>query len=101
VSHSFYITVNYIATLKGCVFDCKHVSDGFVCDDNGGKVCTTICGDKTRAGDEECDDGNNRNGDGCSAKCGIEDNWGCDENGVYGARFGGQEFALEECWWDS
>lgn len=82
----------------GCVFDCKHVSKGFVCDDDGGKVCTTVCGDKVRAGDEECDDGNNKAGDGCSPKCIIEDNWGCDDNGVCDGKCGDGVIAgFEEC----
>jgi cysteine-rich repeat protein len=31
--------------------------------------CETICGDGKLAGKEECDDGNNTSGDGCSAAC--------------------------------
>ncbi|MGN1072573.1 MAG: DUF4215 domain-containing protein [Bradymonadia bacterium] len=36
-------------------------------------VCSTSCGDGIRMPDEECDDGNNKSGDGCSAGCTIED----------------------------
>ena len=35
----------------------------------GGGVCTEICGDGLNFGNFECDDGNNRNGDGCSSRC--------------------------------
>ncbi|MFH1670630.1 MAG: DUF4215 domain-containing protein, partial [Patescibacteria group bacterium] len=34
--------------------------------------CSPICGDGLVVGDEECDDGNTRNGDGCSSTCRIE-----------------------------
>ena len=32
-------------------------------------ICTPICGDNLKVGPEECDDGNTKNGDGCSANC--------------------------------
>lgn len=32
-----------------------------------------VCGDGVFAGDEECDDGNNDNGDGCAADCTLEE----------------------------
>jgi len=31
------------------------------------------CGDSDRAADEECDDGNTRNGDGCDSQCRVEE----------------------------
>ncbi len=31
-----------------------------------------LCGDSTKEGDEECDDGNTQNGDGCTAQCLLE-----------------------------
>jgi cysteine-rich repeat protein len=43
----------------------------------GGGVCTEICGDGLDFGSYECDDGNIRNGDGCSSKCKLEKNYGC------------------------
>jgi len=47
--------------------------DGLVdCADSdcaGGPVCTPVCGDGVVAGSEACDDGNNTDGDGCSATC--------------------------------
>ncbi|MCA9770837.1 MAG: DUF4215 domain-containing protein [Myxococcales bacterium] len=48
--------------------------------DMGGAILAALggpppvsCGDGTRQGAEECDDGNNRNDDGCSATCLIEE----------------------------
>lgn len=43
----------------------------------GGGVCTEICGDGLDFGSYECDDGNTRNGDGCSSRCVIEKDYGC------------------------
>ena len=36
-----------------------------------------VCGDGTRQGTEECDDGNTENGDGCSSECTVENGWDC------------------------
>ena len=33
------------------------------------------CGDKLKLGVEQCDDGNNSDGDGCSANCSVEEGW--------------------------
>ena len=44
--------------------------------------CAEICGDGVRRNDE-CDDGNNRDGDGCSSQCKIEDEWRCSGGGKY------------------
>lgn len=35
--------------------------------------CNSTCGDGSRAGREECDDGNTESGDGCSSNCVFED----------------------------
>lgn len=35
------------------------------------------CGNGKRASSEECDDGNNENGDGCSSVCKNEANFQC------------------------
>jgi cysteine-rich repeat protein len=40
-------------------------------------TCKVTCGDNTRDSNEECDDGNTRNGDGCSSLCLIETGFGC------------------------
>jgi len=42
-------------------------------------VCVTVavCGDGVMAGAETCDDGNNVNGDGCSATCQVENGYTC------------------------
>ncbi len=41
-------------------------------------VETGTCGDGSKAGSEECDDGNTNNEDGCSSECLIETDWQCD-----------------------
>uniref|UniRef100_A0A0G4HWB0 EGF-like domain-containing protein n=1 Tax=Chromera velia CCMP2878 TaxID=1169474 RepID=A0A0G4HWB0_9ALVE len=44
-----------------------------------GKSCNIpACGDGIWASTEACEDGNNANGDGCSALCQIEKGWSCD-----------------------
>ncbi|HEX6765594.1 MAG TPA: DUF4215 domain-containing protein, partial [Polyangiaceae bacterium] len=43
----------------------------------GGSPDGDTCGDGT-VGDDECDDGNRRSGDGCSSTCEREDGWRCD-----------------------
>lgn len=44
------------------------------CDDEG---CRSVCGDGLVLG-EECDDGNLRDGDGCSRSCGVERGFTCE-----------------------
>ncbi|CAK77685.1 unnamed protein product (macronuclear) [Paramecium tetraurelia] len=38
------------------------------------------CGDAYKTTFEQCDDGNRDNGDGCSNKCMIEENWNCNQD---------------------
>ncbi len=52
------------------------LNPGEQCDDGNRKdgdgcsqLCKTICGDNIQAGGEECDDGNTKDGDTCSSKC--------------------------------
>lgn len=40
-------------------------------------ICTEICGDGRDYKTYPCDDGNNIDGDGCSANCNIETGWTC------------------------
>jgi fibro-slime domain-containing protein len=40
-------------------------------------VCEAVCGDGQRYQNEACDDGNLRDGDGCSAKCEVEFGFDC------------------------
>jgi len=75
-------TVDSCAGVAGCFND----PDNFLCDDSdpntldecsiadGGCVNTPIafCGDGIVDPGEECDDGNNDDGDGCSATCTVE-----------------------------
>lgn len=39
--------------------------------------CRPVCGDGRVVGAEQCDDGENESGDGCSEKCTIEKQWSC------------------------
>ena len=41
-------------------------------------ICTGVCGDGIKDSGEQCDDGNNYDGDGCSSNCKIEGNTGPD-----------------------
>lgn len=73
----------------GCSPSCE-VELGWVCSepgpidwtsdnpDRGTSVCTEVCGtgNAIRTKFEECDDGNNADGDGCSGVCVVEAGWG-------------------------
>ena len=66
----------------GCSDDCT-VEAGWTCD-KPGIPCTedgpdkkAVCGDGKITGDESCDDGNTKAGDGCSGDCAVEDGWRC------------------------
>ncbi len=51
------------------------------CNANCTKTGIARCGDgKLQSLYEECDDGNNRNGDGCNDKCIIENGWECTDH---------------------
>ena len=39
------------------------------------------CGNRAHEDGEECDDGNHRSGDGCSADCAAEEGFRCDDDG--------------------
>ncbi len=69
---------------QGELCDCTLVKD---CDDlttasdcNAVPACTSsygYCGDGIRTAGEDCDDGDNTNGDGCSSICEVESGWTC------------------------
>ncbi len=70
----------------GCTKDCA-IESGWKCEVPG-EPCAedivieeSVCGDGKITGSESCDDGNKKGGDGCSAKCVIEDGWICSEVG--------------------
>lgn len=42
-----------------------------------GASCVMPCGNGKKESSEQCDDGNNRNGDGCSSTCATEFGWTC------------------------
>ena len=66
----------------GCSSMCT-LEPGWTCDQypppQSTTMCGSTCGDGMIAlGAEECDDGNNALGDGCSDLCLIEDGWWCE-----------------------
>lgn len=77
----------------GCSSSCK-VEDGYICSgepggrwNNGGSKCSKVtCGDGFRESSgevsatvEKCDDANDRDLDGCSSACTVEDGYECQE----------------------
>jgi fibro-slime domain-containing protein len=91
---------------NGCTAECL-VADGYVCpaprlSDGvllGGDCRAIVCGDTTVEGGEQCDDGNDEPGDGCSATCTLEDGWTCPLGASCQARSCGDgiQAGLEEC----
>jgi fibro-slime domain-containing protein len=61
---------------KGCTRAC---SPAPTCLDDAGntQACSEICGDGYLSAGEECDDGNQRDGDGCAHDCKVESGFGC------------------------
>jgi cysteine-rich repeat protein len=49
--------------------------------ETGGMGTGPACGNGKIDGNDECDDGNTKSGDGCSATCQIEPGWTCDMSG--------------------
>ena len=43
-------------------------------------MCGEDCGNSNHFGVEECDDGNNDDGDGCSSTCKVESDYDCTDN---------------------
>jgi len=70
---------NNTAHAAGCSSDCSKITDGWDCTkfyNKYGNDCIEVnCGDGRRTSNEECDDGNNDDGDGCSHDCKIERGW--------------------------
>lgn len=69
-----------LACPDGCLscedsYKCNACDPNFMINVNN-DLCYEICGDGLRYVDE-CDDGNDRNGDGCSKNCEIEDEFTC------------------------
>ncbi|CAD8115591.1 unnamed protein product [Paramecium sonneborni] len=61
--------------LNGQCYDCD---SGFILSQN---ICINICGDGLLSILEQCDDGNQINGDGCSKTCELESNYICNLDG--------------------
>jgi len=62
--------------------------------------CTNACGNGYLEGGEGCDDGNQRNGDGCSSECQTEEGWSCenlDPSDCEPVCQDGQAVGTEEC----
>ena len=51
-------------------------------EDAGPAANQPVCGDGVREGSEECDDGNRRNGDGCTSRCRIQAEPACGDGNV-------------------
>lgn len=64
---------------------CNRCNPGYRRSSNG--RCSEICGDGIRFV-VSCDDGNTRNGDGCSSRCRVEQGWSC---------FGGSPTTPDSC----
>ena len=60
-------------------------SRGFYTDYSDTSQCITKVGDGIRAGGEKWDDGNIKDGDGCSSSCVVEDGYKCSGGGLYSA----------------
>ncbi len=76
----------YLGDGKGCSLTCTNeplcrVAEA---DANGNynRACTVICGDGVKTGTEDCDDGNARSGDGCSASCKTEGGFTCNDTTI-------------------
>lgn len=67
----------------GCNRDCE-IEPGWTCPVAGTFCIAAKCGDKIRAGDEECEDDDETpaDGDGCSAACRIEPGYVCPQAGA-------------------
>lgn len=61
----------------GLCKSCDEIDTGLVLPIVGGVNCTEKCGDGKYLGYNECDDGNNLDGDGCSAFCLVEYGFNC------------------------
>jgi len=53
-----------------------NLESGWTCTGSSSK-CVTTCGDSLIAGKENCDDGNNKSGDGCDCNCKVETGYTC------------------------
>lgn len=75
------------AILYRCSSLCK-IEPGCTCSGNKNSKCKEICGDGKNIGQAQCDDGNTKNGDGCSSDCKVEKGWRC---------YGGGPFKKDTC----
>jgi cysteine-rich repeat protein len=68
----------------GCTATCNAIEPGFICPNGGGPCRQPECGDGIRERDpftgqmlENCDDGNDNDGDGCNSDCDLEPGFEC------------------------
>ncbi len=89
--NSFSLFSNFTGDF--CQADCSNVSECYICHITNSSqticdtcnlgyglsnnLCNPICGDGFLMLGEECDDGNNANGDGCDFNCSIEAGYAC------------------------
>lgn len=88
----------YNCTFAECCTMERPVQMGWNCSRGG--TCSSICGDGLIVGEEACDDGNSRAGDGCSFDCQVEPGWKCAAEGEACRSFCGDGLIatpVEEC----
>ncbi len=94
------------ASGDGCDANCRleaspDFAHGYACDVPGEPCVPTDCGDAKPEGSEQCDDGNNDTGDGCSPWCTLEplcENATCtSSDGCVSACGDGLKLAPEQC----
>lgn len=72
----------------GCDANCSFIEPGYLCPVAGEPCRLPVCGNGYRDIDpfgtilEQCDDGNENSGDGCTARCQVETGFECIEEGV-------------------
>ncbi|CAD8103068.1 unnamed protein product [Paramecium primaurelia] len=69
----FQCPLNCEECINGICFNCNF---GFKLIEN---KCNNVCGDGIMSNQEQCDDGNQESGDGCSQTCQVEIDWICNQ----------------------
>lgn len=66
-----------VGTASSLACDGCEVQPDWYCSGSPSVCVPSVCQDGQRAPDEQCDDGNNQTGDGCSPACEVESGWKC------------------------